>query len=204
MLPLPVAGAALAVAVASQMAASLAFMFNVQPRLAALVLVAFLVPVTFIVHDFWNMDLEGNRWDTLVEQRIITAWNKRRNKQAVEAGATEGKAAETELAAGTTPIIPRAALASRSRSRSAARGRGGNGTTAPPSPGTVAGQGPEGILPSGECAHAKDTLSSWSAPDSCAVPNFVDTFSSEFVHFFQNIGMLGGLLLYIAFSSGAQ
>ncbi|CAE7895506.1 ubiad1, partial [Symbiodinium sp. KB8] len=63
LLPLPLASTALALAVAGQYLASLAFMFGVYPREAAMVLVAFLAPVTFLVHDFWNVGLRSNAWE---------------------------------------------------------------------------------------------------------------------------------------------
>ena len=187
LLPLSVAGAALAGAVAAQIAASIAFMFGVYTREAALVLVAFLVPVTFIVHDFWNMDLDGNKWDTKAEQAALAAWESKH-------GACTAPAAEAEAKAGggasTMPERGR-------RSRSAARKRGGGGEAAADTVGSSVQES------SAKGVKGDASVPVWVPLHSRAVPNFMDEFSSEFVHFFQNIGMLGGLLVYIVLSEQA-
>ncbi len=182
LLPLPVAGVALAVAVSAQVAASLAFMFDVYTRQAAMVLVAFLVPVTFIVHDFWNMDLEANKWNTQAEQDVLAAWQARTAAPARNADAEDADTADSSSSAMPT---------TGARSRSNARKR------------TAAAGDEDNVPTTGKGATHESAAANeqWAPLHSRAVPNFMDSFSSEFVHFFQNIGMLGGLLVYLALSA---
>jgi len=182
LLPLPLAGVALAAAVAAQVAASVAFMFDMHAREAALVLVAFLVPVTFIVHDFWNMDLEANKWDTKSEQDALAAWNTMQSVQQQQQSGTGQKEQS-----GKESAMPKRG----SRSRSAARSRGSAEVDG------GASEELEASSPTAAPSPAATGDQNWAPLNSRAVPNFMDTFSSEFVHFFQNIGMLGGLLVFI-------
>ena len=49
---------ALGLAVLLQLAASILFMVGIEPRLMAQLLLAFLLPITFTVHDFWTIETE--------------------------------------------------------------------------------------------------------------------------------------------------
>lgn len=158
LLPLPLASTALALAVAGQYLASLAFMFGVYPREAAMVLVAFLAPVTFLVHDFWNVGLRSNAWEPQVERAILQAAAKAQSEAEGTRSGAEGTGKD-------------------GRARSA--GRRGAPESSPPTTSTGAVENVE----------------------SAFVPTFPDAFSAEFVHFFKNIGMLGGLLLYLALTA---
>jgi len=114
---------ALAIAVVAQLVSSVAFMFGIQPVLSAKVMLVFLVPITFIVHDLWTVEFD----------------------------------------------VPLPSTAS----------------------GAVSGQAVSQGFESG--GHGGVTRH---------VPNFAMEFDNEFVHFFKNIGMIGGLILYIEMSGG--
>lgn len=98
-------------AIVLQIGGGLGFIFGYHPRECAMALLLFLVPITFIVHDFWSLE-------------------------------------------GSEP------------------GTGGKGGR-----------------------HFPDVVSR-------RLPNFPSEFDGEFVHFFKNVGMIGGLLIYL--ESGVQ
>ncbi len=97
-------------ATAGQTAASMAFMLGVYPVVMARLLLAFLIPVTIVVHDIWTIEKE-------------------------------------------TPVQT---LTARAKSTSFER-----------------------------------------SPASRHLPNFPTEFDNEFVHFFKNVGMIGGLAIYL-------
>lgn len=113
------------VAIVAQLTGSVCFVLNIYPKEMAILLLLFLTPVTFVVHDFftvgWEEDKEGEK------DRITPKGLKNSQKN--------------------------------------------------------------GIGPKTKDRNSKEVI-----------PTFPSNFDNEFVHFFKNVGMIGGLAVYIVYA----
>ena len=149
---------ALAASITLQLGSSVLFMIGVQTRAMAMMMLLFLLPITFMVHDLW----------TITEDVYLQGFTVSKNGiRSDRIESTEGAA--TAATAATAGVAGAAGAAG-----DGADGAGGKGKE------KEAG------------GHAQATFSV-----SRRVPTFATLFDNEFVHFFKNIGMIGGLVLFL-------
>lgn len=181
--------AAAAVATAGQIVASMTFVLGVEPCLSAAVLLAFLVPVTPVVHDMWSYSLSSEAVGTT------------KAAVAVVAPLPSGEERIAQLA---PHVSGPASLTPRRSARVAASKRQHSLKTATAAVNSAS---------TGKIDGSKFRSDQWAgvAPASAldaalpagggGVPTFLAPFDSEFVHFFKNIGMAGGLVIFLAYGS---
>ena len=143
---------ALAASITLQLGSSVLFMIGVQTRAMAMMMLLFLLPITFMVHDLWTITE-----DVYLQGFTVSKNGIRSDRIESTEGAVTAATAATAGAAGD-----------------GADGAGGKGKE------KEAG------------GHAQATFSV-----SRRVPTFATLFDNEFVHFFKNIGMIGGLVLFL-------
>ena len=133
---------ALAASITLQLGSSVLFMIGVQTRAMAMLMLLFLLPITFMVHDLWTITEDVYLQGFTVSKKGIRSDRIESTAGAVTAGAA-----------------------------------------------SAAGDGGEENEAGGQ---AQATFSV-----SRRVPTFATLFDNEFVHFFKNIGMIGGLVLFL-------
>jgi len=172
-LPLALTDALAAGASLAQLGASVLFVLGIHAREAAAVLVLFLLPVTAAVHDLWNADID------LGAEKVAVA--------DADAGANAGADGEGEPR--------RAAAAASAKGKGAKQRRGSSAAVA------AAADAPAPAAKAAKAAPVSaPALTAAIVPSGGGVPTFLTNFDNEFVHFFKNVGMLGGLLVYLAFA----
>ena len=201
------AGAAGA-ATGMQLVASALFILGLYPRLAAVVLLCFLIPVTVSVHDFWGADyalaseivpLEAVSLPPATASAAISA----PVVDSSDNGKKEGRSASSSATPGRSrarSVAVRAKSSSSSSAKSRADKRAvaaAEAAPAPPASAAVSADGAEAVASAAEPASASSSSSSPFRPDG-RVKTFLDDFSAEFVGFFKNVMAIGGLLLYLA------
>lgn len=166
----------------TQLVASLVFVIGrAYSRESAAILVAFLLPVTISVHDLWNAD-----HDEAAEFRDP------------EAVAPLGQAVSVNAAAKTAGAT-KASARGRSPSATPRKRKSSDAAVSAAAEPAAAAAAPAG----GQ--HSSDVYNGFrpsSGADGApvAIPTFVTAFDNEFVHFFKNVGMIGGLLVYLAYA----
>ncbi|KAA0154370.1 hypothetical protein FNF29_02590 [Cafeteria roenbergensis] len=163
-----------AAATAVQIGAGAAFSLGVQACASAALLLVFLAAVTPVVHDMWSYGLPPGDPATPAG-RAAKAESDSDSAEAAEPAAAGGDSDGQEVF-----------LVRYRRSSSSGRRRRRNHNAAPIPPGPAA---PEG-----------NPFASALPAGAGGVPTFLDPFASEFVHFFKNVGMAGGLLVFLAYS----
>lgn len=165
--------ASAAAATIAQIGAGAAFTLGVQTCASAALLLVFLVAVTPVVHDMWSYGLPP---EAPVEPAADEA-TAHGDDDTVEPGpdASDNDSDDQEVF-----------LVRYRRSSSSSRRRRRNHDAAV-----------ERIRLAEEDKKAFATALPAGAG---GIPTFLDPFASEFVHFFKNIGMAGGLLVFLVYS----
>lgn len=205
-----------------QIAAATVFIVGINrwwTAASAFVLLAFVLPVTPVVHDMWNATHDGTQELRNPEAKSLEEYTATMGKQlnvAAPAPVAEAEAeasassteAELESKAQATPASGKKG-GRRGSSSAAAGARHGSvsaASAAAPSPAARAAWAGQWAVPSGPeevgkpVAKDKDGIA-LDYLEQGRVPTFLDPFSNEFVHFFKNCGMAGGLLLVLALST---
>lgn len=159
-------------ATALQLTASVVFILGVPgyTRTAAWALLAFLVPVTAVVHDFWNCGHEAG------EELVYVPG-------AAAGGTAAGKEAEAAEKVAATPGSPKG----RGRASSTAARKRKASDAAPPATAAATPAAPAAAPPAPPAG---------AVPGP--VPTFLREFDAEFVAFFKNVIAMGALVTYLA------
>lgn len=172
----------------AQIAASSLFLLGIYEKPTAVALALFLVAVTPTVHNFWDANVPGD-----------PEWGSQASSSS--GGDDEIEATPAEAASNGTK--------SKGKLKSKGKGRGRAGSRARTRRQTSSDDESEGSNSDDEAEAASGAQSHSGGEGSSTVrgldgagpvPTFLQAFDNEFVHFWKNLGMLGGLLAFVAYA----
>jgi 1,4-dihydroxy-2-naphthoate octaprenyltransferase len=180
----------------TQMAASAVFILGGPfARESAAILLAFLFPVTVAVHDFYNTGFD--------EQSEIRKGGWAEDVGSGRRAAAPKKVEEEVQQEQEKDAVSKAGVAASTPARKRAGSTSSGSTAATSASRKRAAPAAAPIVREADAdADAAHAPSSSSA--GASVPTFLRDFDNEFVHFFKNVQILGGLLVYLAYAPAAE
>jgi len=194
----------------SQIAAASLFLLGVREKQAAAVLALFLVVVTPTVHNFWDANVPGDpAWEDVAAAEAAGAsggevdvgGRATGQDEVSEVEEDEDEGEETEEAnVARKEVEEEESLPSSRRRRARSRGRAPARSSSRRSHAPALAPAPAAPAPATSAFQPERPSHIRGLDGAGPVPTFLAGFDNEFVHFWKNIGMLGGLIAFVVYA----